>query len=159
MYSGKEYIARALALFGFKLLTWVLAPVLALVAAVVQKAALPGPLSLFHTHDAPVWGEGKKPKGFGEWYKDTLKWILRNPAYGFAAKVLGVPVDTVVKEWEKDGWEYKSLLSHPTFWLYARDIYYTKTRYVKVQIGWWMKPRAGYYMLKIGFNPFKRKER
>jgi hypothetical protein len=117
-----RYLPAALLSIVAVLLTWLLAPLLALAAFATEdpdtkQGDLPRWLSWFQSHDFPldeIWrpsradepwrADGlflknfrdfaaKTPADFGasRWlrYRARVRWLWRNPAYGFRAQVLG----------------------------------------------------------------------
>lgn len=151
------WVGYAAASLGMKLLTWVLAPALAIVATWTGKLA--GPLRYFTTHDDDVWGSRTtrepEPSGFTDRYLRALWWLYRNPAYGFEAEVCGLPAwETTAFKTGEYTWELFS--GGRRYWTYKRDIRLSATRHVKIYLGWTWKPYGEYHKLKIDFHPFKR---
>lgn len=79
----------------FIFLTWILAFPLGLLSVICRVKILPGPLKWFHTHDNTLDGgqdalNWPKKTGIHLAVQRGL-WMIRNPAYGFRAYVLGFP--------------------------------------------------------------------
>ena len=79
-------IAAVLSAF-FALLTWLLAPVLALL---VRDGNLPNWLYWFQTFDN-TFVTGPQSMGWTPGYVSSVRWLIRNPSYGFDMFLLGIP--------------------------------------------------------------------
>lgn len=163
-----RYPIYAVLLLISKIVVFVTAWIIAIIPAIFKLKELPWPFSLAHSHDDDLYGSkttGESiPKSvFGRWKRITW-WIMRNPAYGFAAHVLGFPATAVVRTLDTGKSIEKGLMTTfllndgSTRWGYRQDLYWAFGFYVKIQLGWYWKERAGYHMLKIQCNPFKRPE-
>lgn len=159
-----RYIPSALILLVAKVLIFATAWLIAIIPAIAKMSRLPGWLQYISTHDDDLYGsittgEPIPATVFGRW-KRIAWWLMRNPAYGIAAYVLGVPEDRVDSVTHSG---YKAAGIHDTLhlkdgstrWGYRRDLSYSKSRYIKMWFGWHWRPQKGAYMLKIEFNPFK----
>ncbi|MCX2696406.1 DUF7338 family protein [Ochrobactrum chromiisoli] len=99
-----KWVIFGLLLLGLKVFAVILSPALALWSVLAGRTILPYPFSLFHTHDDDLDG-GQHQLGWPQvssfklWWQRT-KWIARNPAYGFAAHVLGFSTVGVVTSYE-----------------------------------------------------------
>ena len=108
-----KWVIFALMNIAMILVAFALSPI---VAAWSVIAGDPNPriFAWLYTHDASLDGgqqqhPGQYPpgaKGFALWWQRTC-WVCRNPAYGFAAHVIGLSVaDTrVTREVIPDGWK------------------------------------------------------
>lgn len=123
-----------IASLGFTLLTYVLAPLVALF--VKPDGNLPAWLSWFQTFDATLF-EGRQPQyGFtgSNWWVSTL-WLWRNPAYTFDYMPLGVA-------WDKTQWSSSYSVSTSgatTFWAKGPNgqfNYEYGGTLVQVKVGW-----------------------
>jgi hypothetical protein len=84
------YPFMALASVACTLLTWVLAPLLALL--VLPDGNLPRLLYWFQTFDNPVTAGMAPPYSWPhQAYVCSVLWLWRNPAYGFDMFLLGCP--------------------------------------------------------------------
>lgn len=89
-----------------KLVAILIAPILALWSVLAGISVLPYPCSLFHTHDDDLDGGQHQlgwpqAKSFKLWWQRT-RWIMRNPAYGFAANVFGFRFEGVTTVYQID---------------------------------------------------------
>lgn len=105
-----------------KLVAILIAPILALWSVLAGISVLPYPFSLFHTHDDDLDGgqhqlAWPRAKGLKLWWQRT-RWIMRNPAYGFAANVFGFRFEGVTTlyqidsggfDWSKPGTFYEGV--------------------------------------------------
>lgn len=140
-------------------------------AAAFNLTKLPGIMAWVHTHDDDVYGSNTTgesvPKSFFKRWTTASWWIMRNPGYTFDSHVLGIREDRVDRvettgdqiSGRKDTIFLKK--SSRTYWGYSRDLYYKKngSMYFKMWFGWHRNAKAGYHMLKISINPFKKKEK
>ena len=142
-----------------------------------------GWLHLFSTHDDGIdalWFKGlyddRAPVGWPEkaragswWAKYVLRvlWIVRNSAYGFAHYFMGFErvgmYNTLILA-QRGKWD-----SAATNWLYRIDtnkegkkafqvraqLYFTTTRYVRVNLGWKLDWAAERVQLATHINPFR----
>lgn len=143
-----------------------------------------GWLHLFSTHDDGVdalWYQGhydtRAPVGWpekardGSWfarYYLRVLWIVRNSAYGFAHYLLGFErvgmYNTLILA-QRGVWDTAT-----TNWLYRIDtnkqgrtafqiraqLYFTRTRYVRVNLGWKLDWVADRVQLATHINPFRK---
>jgi len=85
---------------------------------------LPRWLSYFQTFDAPI------PKG----YLNGVKWLMRNPAYGFDYYVFGIP-------WNPENWTVHTFNKSGTTTLFvatgdgAFNIYFSSP-VINIKLGW-----------------------
>ena len=142
-----------------------------------------GWLHLFSTHDDGIdalWFKGlyddRAPVGWPEKARDGSKlaqyclrvlWIIRNSSYGFAHHLLGFErvgmYNTLILA-QRGKWD-----SAATNWLYRIDtnkegkkafqvraqLYFTTTRYVRVNLGWKLDWAAERVQLATHINPFR----
>ena len=152
-------------------------------SATGPREFLPGWLHLFTTHDDGIdagWFGGfyddRAPKGWpqrardGSWlarYYLRVLWIVRNSAYGFAHYLLGFErvgmYNTLILA-QRGVWD-----SDTTNWLYRIDtnkqgrtafqlraqLYFTTTRYVRVNLGWKLDWAADRVQLAAHINPLR----
>ena len=153
-------------------------------SATGPREYLPGWLHLFSTHDDGIdalWFKGlyddRAPVGWPEkaragswWAKYVLRvlWIVRNSAYGFAHYLLGFErvgmYNTLILA-QRGVWD-----SDTTNWLYRIDtnkqgrtafqiraqFYFTRTRDVRVNLGWKLDWAADRVQLATHINPFRK---
>jgi hypothetical protein len=81
---------KVLALWIGTLVAWIFAPVIALFAD--GNGWLPRDLFWFQTQDAPL-----EPTIYGSGWWARTRWLWRNPCYGLAYYVLGLP-------WKEEEW-------------------------------------------------------
>jgi hypothetical protein len=166
---------RYLLMFPFQfllnILTYILAFPLALLSVAIGRDVLPYPLSLFHTHDDTLDGGQHQlgwPKASGmALVIQRTKWIMRNPAYGFAAYWFGFPhynMKTRVHWTKGDLWdsnktcvEYHKMEQGDRFYFSWRaQLVYSKKHHVKLWFGWHFDDKhTGYHMLKLNVHPYK----
>jgi hypothetical protein len=92
-YCLRYILTAPIGLF-LKLLTTILSPLLSLISVILNRPNLPMPLYLFQTHDQSLDAEKQAPWGrptsaIGKWWW-RMKWLCRNPAYGFLHYMLGI---------------------------------------------------------------------
>lgn len=149
---------------------YVASPFLAAWSVLTGRDTLPGRWQWFSTLDDTLdggqhqWPEIYPPNATGVelWWQRTC-WICRNPAQGFALKMLGIPGEMVSQVayssaqveppgfyWHIDasgrkiGWGYKTYLP-----LWGK-------RYVKIWLGWAdIKHDGRNHMIEWQFNPFR----
>lgn len=163
-----KYALWALLSLAFNFVVWLLAPVVAIPAAIFKLASLPVPLSWFYTHDTDIYGSATthEPIPGTVWgrYKRAVWWMYRNPGYGFDAYVLGYPADGSIVNvgashgtfGSNDGAILHASIVYPSglrLFSYRRDVRLTKTKYLKVWFGWHYVNQAGRRMLKIDITP------
>ena len=155
------------------LLTWLLAPLLALCYTrdTNWREWLIKPLRWFQTFDNPVdeWRLGgyyKKCK-WVNWdfnrsthrYLARVFWLYRNPAYGFAQALGITPKGNMRTIWDKGTWDSAKTNYHLTIWdncfHYQAQLYWYKNHFLRINIGY--KPHTGFakYMIAGHFNPFR----
>jgi hypothetical protein len=128
-----------------------------------------GWFSFLHTHDDDVFGSGysgRAPAGWLARWKAATWWMMRNPAYGFDAYVLGFPASRVAGKSVagtdiRDGiLERYAFANGSTRFFYRRDLYYRTggSRYIKMQFGWKRVSGADQYQVVFDINPFKKKD-
>lgn len=168
-YAG--YALVALLAFVF---TWVTCPIWALVAAILKRPSLPGPLAWVHTHDDNVFGANYRrsnygdidavPASFGKRFKTACWWIWRNPNYGFNAEVLGLPVEGTkilqdIKELDGRSEKHWTLFDYDgtKYFGWFQIIPLSRTKYMKLWLGWQYHPLkdSDRYMLKFAFHPYR----
>lgn len=160
----KWILLAPLSLF-INLLSILLSPFIAGLSVVLGVKTFPAPMSWFFTHDDDLDGgqrQQKKlyPKGVKGWelFKQRVRWICRNPGYGFAANVVGIPMSDVVETGT-----LKTGLKHTFYkdgkkigWGWRRDWYYTDKKFAKIWFGWRHPSNDGKTrMIKVMFNPFR----
>lgn len=136
------------------------------IAAVFNLDKLPRPFDLLHTHDDDIYGSATtgdpRPDTVVKRWKRATWWMLRNPAYGFQAKIFGIPavqvfdITTVGKSLEKGLYDSFLLVNDGHAFGYRRDLIWSKSRYLKMRFGWHDKPKSGYHLLKLDFHPYKK---
>jgi hypothetical protein len=110
-----------------------------------------------YTHDASLdGGQSQHPdqykpgaRGVALWWQ-RMFWICRNPAYGFAAYVIGLPVEgtLVAKTTLPDGW--KNLFFDKATGKHIGFGYRRQTKKLDIWLGWAAPSHDGKrYMLKI----------
>lgn len=173
-----KYILSAIFVLFTKLLTYILAPILALFTRKVDgRVYLVKPLMLFQTHDAPLDEYQVSPYYTGKWTRYFRKWnwfmyccwLWRNPAYGFAQLVgydqRGMTLD--VKQEQHENWK-RGRTNHSHLravnakgdkaFMYEGNYHYAGKWNVEYYIGWKLRrtdpdQKA---MLVVRVNPFKR---
>lgn len=155
------------------LATWLLAPLLALCYTkdVQGREWLITPLRWFQTHDNPVdeWRVGNYCKNchWVNWdftkpfhrYLARYFWLCRNPAYGFAQLLGVVPRGEMLTHFSVGTWDSATTNYHLTTWdncfQYRAQLYFYKTHYLRLNLGW--KGHAGFtkYMLASHISPFR----
>lgn len=163
----KWFVFAWLAL-AMNILAILLSPLLSAISVIAGVNVLPGPLAWFHTHDATLDGgqtqqKALYPSGVKGWelFKQRTRWICRNPGYGFAANVVGIPMSDVVETGT-----LKTGLKHTFYkdgkkigWGWRRDWYYTDKKFAKIWFGWRHPSNDGKTrMIKVMFNPFRTAE-
>lgn len=170
-----KYAVLAPISFLFNMFCWLTAPLWGLLAAILKRRALPFPLNLVHTHDAPVWGDGSDddqegmPRSFLRRWWVATRWIMRNPGYTFDAWVCGFPHDEIASEdlWGDDTFDQgKSAVRRwrvrtdtgGRYFAYRRDFPLFGRWYIKMWFGWNYNELAGYHPIKIAFGPKRVKD-
>ena len=157
----------------FNLFVMLTSPIWALWAAVGKMKTLPWIFSWVHTHDDWIYGFGAEkpdvPEKFSDRFKIAVWWLCRNPGYTFDAKVLGFEDEGVTFEkTEKKGefdtgesakrYDLMKTKDGKKYFSYRRDFKLGGGRFIKLWAGWQYKNQAGYHMLKVDINPFKKKK-
>ena len=159
-----------------KLLTIVCAPVAAYLS--MPGDALPAWLRWMQTHDNPIdalWQQPEHMRGYEtligvqpiwcaaapllRWYCRML-WLIRNPAYGLMDRLgydaAGQPVRVVAVYgvWGsgKTNW---CIQAWPGAWQVKAQIFYTRSRYLRIYCGWKQPPGAARMMYCCHINPFR----
>lgn len=163
-----RYSLLALVSLLFNIFVYITSPLWALIAATFKLDSLPWILKWVHTHDNPIWGnKATMPTTFKERFKTAVWWLCRNPGYGFDAYILGyksteiISQETVKKINTFDTGESALQVdliqtTKGKIFSYRRDVKLGGGRFIKMWFGWHYKDQAGYRMLKIDFNPFKK---
>lgn len=117
-------------LVPFTILSWVLSPLLALL--VREDGNLPEGLKWFQTFDAKVdtgWIDGyyKRPETPTQLWWARVKWLCRNPAYGFAYWALGA--DFYPEQWQVRSWRRGT---NHVFFAWSDDLYFD----LHFRLGW-----------------------
>ena len=160
-----------------KLLTIVCAPVAAWLS--LGRDALPAWLRWMQTHDNPIdalWQQPAHMRGYEtligvqpmwcaaapllRWYCRML-WLIRNPAYGLMDRLgydaAGQPVRVVAVYgvWGsgKTNW---CIQAWPGAWQVKAQIFYTRSRYLRIYCGWKQPPGAARMMYCCHINPFRK---
>ena len=160
-----------------KLLTIVCAPVAAYLS--MRGDALPAWLRWMQTHDNPLdalWQQPAHMRGYEtligvqpmwcaaapllRWYCRML-WLIRNPAYGlmdalgYDAAGQPVRVVAVYGVWGsgKTNW---CIQAWPGAWQVKAQIFYTRSRYLRIYCGWKQPPGAARMMYCCHINPFRK---
>lgn len=160
-----------------KLLTIVCAPVAAYLS--MPGDALPAWLRWMQTHDNPIdalWQQPEHMRGYEtligvqptwcaaapllRWYCRML-WLIRNPAYGLMDRLgydaAGQPVRVVAVYgvWGsgKTNW---CIQAWPGAWQVKAQIFYTRSRYLRIYCGWKQPPGAARMMYCCHINPFRK---
>ena len=148
------------------LATWLLSPILALpifVTVIDGREWLIKPLRWFQTFDAPL--DEFTYGGYGtasSKYTNRIKWLCRNPAYGFAQYPMGVRpsnkpiVYGSMAKWDNrlgmNNWEY-------TTWGNAFNLraqwFFTYSWFIRINIGW--KAHSGFTRLMLATHITPRK--
>lgn len=167
-----RYIPSQLFAMATVLITWLLAPLLALCYTVIDgREWLITPLRWFQTHDNPLdeWRIGGYYKNCNwvNWdftkpfhrYLARYFWLCRNPAYGFAQLVGIVPkgeFKTIydIGTWDSATTNYHFVKSDNCF-QYRAQFYFYKNHYLRLNLGW--KEHAGFskFMITGNINPFR----
>lgn len=148
------------------ILAILLSPVLSAISVIFGVKTLPAPLSWFYTHDDDLDGGQHQwpslyPSGVSgvDLWSQRVRWICRNPGYGFAANVAGIPVGRVVQTGNtNDGLHHRFYDENDNCigWGYRRDYPIGKTRFAKIWFGWRHPSNDGKSrMLKVMFNPLR----
>lgn len=164
-----RYAWFAILLIFVKALVFTTAPLLALPAALFKFTGYVGWFALVHTHDDDIYGSittgDPVPSRFIDRWKRATWWLMRNPAYGFSARVLGIPASQVART--AHGGQLLSgatdtliLVDGSIEWGYRRDWHYgSSKRYCKIWFGYHWKPQGRaekFHSFKADFNPFKK---
>jgi len=167
-FTFMKYIVLFPLTLLMNILSILLSPLLALISMILGVNVLPGFLAWFHTHDATLdGGQIQQPQlypsgvtGFKLW-KQRTRWICRNPGYGFAANVCGIPYAGTIAQTsgtleEGQYTTFYNLKYQKIGWGYRRNILYKNgSKYVKVWFGWRIPTNdKKTYMIKFMFNPF-----
>lgn len=165
MIYVKWAIFAVMTLF-INMLSVILSPAIAGLSVALGVKTLPAPLSWFYTHDADLdGGQIQQPtlypsgvSGVKLW-QQRVRWICRNPGYGFAANVVGIPVGTVFETGTLDTGIHHRFYDENgkcIGWGYRRDIPLGSKRFCKFWIGWRHPSNDGKSrMIKVMFNPFR----
>ena len=160
-----------------KLITIACAPVAAWLS--MPGDALPQPMRWMQTHDNPIdalWQQPSHMRGYEtltgiqpmwcaaapllRWYCRML-WLIRNPAYGlmdmlgYDAAGQPVRVVAVYGVWGsgKTNW---CIQAWPGAWQVKAQIFYTRSRYLRIYCGWKQPPGAKRMMFCCHINPFRK---
>lgn len=160
-----NYKLRLIPYIPFLLLSVILAPFLPLAA--IGKPRLPKWLSWFMTPDNDFPGD----KGWRDTYLNRVRWLLRNPAYGFAwgplsytptaDTILHVEGDVTIKARDnaKAGW-YRITSSDGAFEHTTITQIWRLPICTKIRFGWILsdaKPgKKALYLLSIRIMPFNK---
>jgi len=154
------YPFYALASWVGTLSTWVLSPILSLWSVIAGIDVLPYPFSLFHTHDNTLDGGQKQgyrigAKGIELWWQ-RVRWLCRNPCYGFNAYVLGFKEEGAKEIWsesignrqfDKGGSVIYVVIMEAAngrrYWSYRRDYPVAGKYYFKQWLGWHYASKDG----------------
>lgn len=181
-----RYIVYGMGSIVATLATWVLSPFLAASSFFTKDGNLPKFLIYFQTHDANLsegWISGFYPltKADGSWvlgsekmakWYSKMRWIIRNPAYGFAHHVFGYKKAGSVQSthfaygnWDNMATSFELLVhknANVSVWnrnsfSVRSKIFYSKTRYVRIYVGWklFRSDADGNVMIVTHINPFR----
>jgi hypothetical protein len=104
-------------------------------------------------------------------YVARMCWLQRNPAYGLATYALGYrktkeykKAQTKRGEWDTASTNMELVVckcDDSPLWqrwafLFHAQLYYTRTRYVRIQMGWKLQRDEPKVMLATHFNPFRK---
>lgn len=104
-------------------------------------------------------------------YVARMCWLQRNPAYGLATYVLGYPKtkeydEAITKrgEWDTASTNVElvvcvcddSPLALRWAFLLRAQLYYTRTRYLRIQLGWKLQRDESKVMVVTHINPFRK---
>ncbi|QIG66002.1 hypothetical protein phiOC_p360 [Ochrobactrum phage vB_OspM_OC] len=170
-----KFFFFAIFLFAMKLLSIVLSPFLSAWSVIAKINVLPAPFSWFHTNDDTLDGGQNQlgwPKVTGfKLFLQRMKWICRNPAYGFAAYVVGFKTEghevvySRIKnpdgsqnfDWRAKGMSYFAIMKDAKgkhYFVYRRVWKDDGKKNTATWIGWNYVPYDGvYHHMKI--NPIK----
>lgn len=143
---------------------YILAYPLAAYSVLAGVKRLPFPFNYLTTNNSDLDGgqeqngEERDVRGF-KLFLQRGKWIMRNPAYTFGQLVLGEPI-AMHTEWLSNvKGDRRAILynNNGRFFSYQRDIYWSKTKYIKLWVGWHHTADAtsGMHMYKCSINPFR----
>lgn len=161
-----------------KLATIVCAPVAAYLS--MRGDALPRPLRWMQTHDNPLdalWQQPAHMRGYAtligvqpmwcaaapllRWYCRML-WLVRNPAYGLM-DALGLPATEqpahIVAErgqWDSGSTNWCIQTWPGGAWQVKAQLFYTRSRYVRIYCGYNQPPGASRMMFCCHINPFRK---
>ena len=165
-----KFAVLAPLVLAVNILSWILAPALALLSMALGPN-LPWPLTWFYSHDDDLdGGQHQVPdlfppgaRGF-ELFTQRIRWIWRNPGYGFAADIAGIPAAgvTVVETGDMAGGIRQSFVSADgrlVGFAYRREYQWSESSFMLIWFGWRYPLHVGAtrYMLKLDFNPFRRR--
>lgn len=124
------------------------------IAAAFKLDKLPGAMAWVHTHDDTVYGSRYRkshslpiPESFWARWTAAMWWICRNPAYGFAAFVLGFPDSDVLSIERGKPWSMFKMRDGSQRFSYA---HYGK---LKIWVGWQPANQAGWHIMKFNISP------
>ena len=160
-----NYKARLIVYIPFLIVSVLLAPVLPLFA--IGQPRLPKWLSWFMTPDNDFPGD----KGWPDTYWYRVRWLFRNPAYGFAWGPLSytpsasttytVTGDVTIKARKngRSGW-YKIVTNDGAFeWTKIQQLWILPVCY-KIRFGWILSDaeigKKALYLLSIRLMPFNK---
>ena len=153
------------------IITYLISPFLSAYSVIAGVNVLPGWLALFHTHDNTLDGGQDElgwPKvtGFKLWLQ-RIKWICRNPAYGFDAYVWGIKSHstTYVKRWCSDAVWHSGSTNYDliifkadngkNYFSFRYQFYITQLRFIRLWTGWnFYYVVDGTVKIKNAFRPF-----
>jgi hypothetical protein len=144
--------------------TWFLSPLLALpifVTIIDGREWLIKPLRWFQTFDAPL--DEFTHGGYGtasSAYTNRIKWLIRNPAYGFAQYPMGIEPTSLPKvtgsicKWDMgfNNWEYTDWGNAFNF---RAQWFFTVHWFIRINIGW--KYHGGFTRLMLATHITPRK--
>lgn len=162
-----KWALLAMATLFVNMLAIILSPFIAALSVLLGVKTLPAPLSWFYTHDDDLdGGQHQHPSLYPagatgiDLCRQRIRWICRNPGYGFAANVVGIPVIGEVLQIGNidDGlWHtFKDANGKKIGWGYRRDLPMGGRRFAKIWFGWRHPSNDGKTrMIKVMFNPFR----
>ena len=168
-----RYIPSQLFAMCTVLLTWVLAPLLAMCYTIDANGLeqLIKPLRWFQTHDNSLqeWRDGGYYRhcNWLKWdftkpfhrYLARYFWLCRNPAYGFAQLVGIVPKGVASTSFDVGTWDSATTNYHLIKWdncfHYRAQLYFYKNHYLRLNLGWKSHDTFVKYMITGNINPFR----
>lgn len=155
--------------FVFKILAYVLSPILAGISVIFNFNKYPFPINLLHTIDDDLDGgqhqlhwETNVSK-FKLWLQ-RMYWIVRNPSAGFDSIAIGLKQSettiNVLYDIKPNGrtTKRKAILIHNgiRYFEIKNSIVWNENHYTYWWFGWNSSPHGGYCKYKLEFHPYKK---